>query len=614
MLLKRAGMVLLTAVLTVLPGAVRAQTPAPAAPVRAIAPTLECQSDSSTAADFNGDGTDDVAIGAPLDDVAKSKDVGSLNIVYGADGDGLDSTTDKLLSPATPGLPALRWMFGSGRLFGKALAAGDFNDDNVTDLAVGMPGAPVDDFANTGAVLVFYGTPTGLVTQTVQILHQDLPGMPEHNDKGDSFGWTLAAGDFNGDGADDLAISAPGEDFGSIKDGGAVWTVYGKAGPRSSGGGLAPTGGVRASQLLVQGARGLYETFDPGDLFGLALATGNFDGDSEANKPIDDLAIGVPQEDIGIRADTGGVQVLYGSSGGLSTDNLFWHQGSPNIEGANETGDLYGCALAAGNFDGAKNGTFDVDNLAVGVPGEDLTKSNQGGVAVVYSVPGSGLSATAGPGGDQFFIERPGFAGLQEQAEASARFGQSLNAQNIDKSTMATQTAWELAIGVPGAAGGTGQVFVIGGVLGTGLRDLADNSYSLSANTLGTHRAGNPGDEFGRTLAFGDYDKDADLDLVIGAPGDSSCGTFNETGEFLSIGPGIPLSSDAVKKAGAALSLYSDGSSIDPFSGTFPSLTPPGLGNWSLTRCDLVAEATSIYGLTGDPQADAQFSQTIAGL
>ncbi len=609
---------MLGAILTLMPGAVRAQTPTPPAPIRGIAPTLDCQSDSSTSADFNGDGTDDVAIGAPFDDVSKARDVGSLNVVYGVSGDGLDSSGDKLLSPATPGLPALRWMFGTGRLFGKALAAGDFNDDNVTDLAVGMPGAPVDDIANSGAVLVFYGTSAGLVAQTVQVLHQDVPGMPEHNDVGDSFGWTLAAGDFNGDGADDLSIAAPGEDFGKIKDGGAVWVVYGKAGPRAAGGGLAPAGGVRAPHLLVQGARGLFETFDSGDMFGLALASGNFDGDSEASKQVDDLAIGVPQEDIGIRADTGGVQVLYGSSGGLSTDNLFWHQGSPNIEGANETGDLYGCALAAGNFDGSKNGAFDVDALAVGVPGEDLSKSNQGGVAVVYSVPGSGLQATAGPGGDQFFVERPGFAGLQEQAEANARFGQALNAQNIDRSTssaaQATDIAWELVIGVPGASGATGQVFVIGGVQGTGLRDLEENSYTLSANTLGTHRAGNPGDEFGRTIAFGDYDKDMDVDLVGGAPGDSSCGLFTEAGEFLSIGPGISLGSDAVKKAGAALSLYSDGSAIGPFNGSFPSLTPPGLGNWSLTRCDLVAEGTAIYGLAGDPQADARFAYTIAGL
>jgi hypothetical protein len=593
-----------------------AQTPATA---RAIAPALDCQSDQSASADFNGDGTDDVAIAAPLDDVSGARDAGSLNVVFGAEDDGVGAD-DQLISPATPGLPAVRWLFGPGRLFGKALAAGDFNDDNFTDLAVGIPGAPVDGITNTGAVIVFYGDRRGMLAQSAQVLHQDSSGMPEHGDIGDSFGWTLAAGDFNGDGADDLAVAAPGEDFGSVKDGGAVWVVYGKAGLRAGGGGLSPTAGPVKPQLLVQGARGLLDTFDSGDMFGLALAPGNFDGDAEANKPVDDLAVGVAHEDIGIRADTGAVQVVYGFGGGLSTDDQFWHQGQPEIQGANETGDLYGCALAAGNFNGQRNGSVDVDALAIAVPGEDLLKTNQGGVNVIYAAAGgSGLSAGAGPGGDQFFVERPGLAGLEEQPEANARFGQALNAQNVNPAQMTgtprvADPSWELAIGVPGASAGAGQVFVIGGVLGYGLRDLQSNSYMLNQNTLGTHRAAEGGDEFGRTIAFGDYDKDGDPDLVIGAPGDSSCGTIAETGEFLSIGPAIPLGGDAVAGAGAALSLYNDGSKIGASNGTFPNLAPPGLGNWSLSRCDYLVDATSFYGLSGDPQVNAAFSSTVAGL
>jgi hypothetical protein len=67
-------------------------------------------------------------------------------------------------------------------------------------------------------------------------------------------------------------------------------------------------------------------------------------------------------------------------------------------------------------------------------------------------------------------------------------------------------------------------------------------------------------------------------------------------------------------RAGAALSLYNDGSEISAFNGPFLHLTPPGLGNWSLTRCDLLVEETTIYGLTGEPQANAELSHTIAGL
>ncbi len=619
-----------TQVVSATQAAAQAPTPAPVPPVR---PSLDCQSDSSSRADFNGDGVQDVAIGAPLDDLFSNRDVGSLNVVYGASGDsgGLNSTGDDLLSPATGGMPAFKWVFGPGRFFAKSMAAGDFNNDTFTDLAVGAPGSPVDDIAGTGAVFVLYGSADGMSTRFSQALHQDRLGVPEHNDTGDAFGWSLGAGDFNGDGADDLAISAPGEDFGRLKDGGTVTVIYGKTGARPAGGGLSTAAPVVTPQLLVQGARGLLETFDPGDMFGLALAAGNFNGDAVGSRPIDDLAIGVPQEDIGIRADTGGVQVVYGSSAGLTGDDQFWHQASPQIEGANETGDLYGCALAAGNFEGLRFGEapnlIDADALAIGVPGEDLLHRDQGGVAVIYPAPtGIGLSESAGPAGpgdddigDQFFIEQPSLGNLRQPAQQNARFGQTLNAQNIDRVRSAgppqvIDHAWELVIGVPGANNSAGEVYVIGGVTGDGLRAAATNTYLLTQDTQGTHRAAETGDEFGRSIGFGDYDGDTDMDIVLGAPGDSTCSELNEIGEFLSIGPGVPIGAGPVARAGAALTLYSDGTQIGAGNGPFIHLTPPGLGNYSLTRCDLITDATDIYGLSGDPQENAEFSQTIAGL
>ena len=107
-----------------------AQTTVPAPP-RAIRPSLDCHSDTSTSADFNRDGVDDVAIAAPFDDLFNNGDAGSLNVVYGVADDGLDSLTDTFLSPASAGIPAFKWVFGAGRLFGKGMAAGDFNDDGT---------------------------------------------------------------------------------------------------------------------------------------------------------------------------------------------------------------------------------------------------------------------------------------------------------------------------------------------------------------------------------------------------------------------------------------------------------------------------------------------------
>lgn len=612
------------------PAATPMRTPAPRVIYPAqprLKPSLECSSDSSTGADFNGDGADDVAIAAPYDEVAGAKQAGSLNVVYGG-GDGPSSIGDQFFSPASGGLPAFKWVFGPERLFGKGMAAGDFNADGYTDLAIGAPGMPVEEVPGAGAVFVLYGTRDGLSTRYSQAIHQDRFGMPDHGDSGDSFGWSLAAGDFNGDGSDDLAVSAPGEDFGRLRDGGAVFVVYSRSGSRASGGGLSATTAPAKPQLVVQGARGLLDSFETSDMFGLALASGNFDGDANGSRAIDDLAVGVPHEDIGTKADTGAVQVVYGSSGGLTADDQFWHQDQAWVEGSNETGDLYGCALAAGAFSGLRFGTaqstVDAEALAVGVPGEDVRYANQGGVNVLYPSAGGGLTATTGPGsseqgdpGDQFFLEGPGLGDLGQPPEAQARFGQALNAQNIDPVTddgppRVTDPSWELVIGVPGADAGAGEAYVIGGVEGDGLRALESNTYLISQDSLGTHRAAEGGDEFARTIAFGDYDDDGDLDVVLGAPGDSSCGLLNETGEFLSVGPGIPLGADAVQRAGAALVLFNDGAQ-EGVNGPTLNLTPPGLSNWSLTRCDLVTESTTIYGLSGEPRAGAEFSHTIAG-
>jgi hypothetical protein len=81
------------------------------------------------------------------------------------------------------------------------------------------------------------------------------------------------------------------------------------------------------------------DTAEPGDLFGSALTAGDFNGDGRC-----DLAIGVLWEDVGSIQDVGAVNVLYGLLGTGLTDvgSQFWHQNSPGIPDACETGDGFG--------------------------------------------------------------------------------------------------------------------------------------------------------------------------------------------------------------------------------------------------------------------------------
>jgi hypothetical protein len=214
----------------------------------------------------------------------------------------------------------------TGPAASEAALRADFNGDGAADLAIGAPG----ENSSSGVVHVLYGSGTGLAAAGSQLWSQNSPGIADVAEPGDLFGFTLAAGDFNGDTRADLAIGAPGENSFA----GVVHVLYG-----SSPGGLTATG----SQLWSQNSPGIAGGAEPDDIFGEAVAAGDFNGDTRA-----DLAIGAPLENAG----AGVVHVLYGSSpGGLTaTGSQLWSQNSPGIAGGAEDFDVFGETLAAGTL------------------------------------------------------------------------------------------------------------------------------------------------------------------------------------------------------------------------------------------------------------------------
>ncbi|GAA1828896.1 FG-GAP-like repeat-containing protein [Microlunatus capsulatus] len=309
------------------------------------------------AGDLDHDGRADLAVGAPSDRVGAAF-AGAVTVLLsgpsGLGGAGRTSTVSQATA-RVPGVPE------DGDGFGAALAVGDFDGDDVGDLAVGALGE--DDVS--GVVEVLPGRAgLGVGRAPARALTQDTPGVPGAAEPLDRFGAALAAGDVTGDGVDDLAVGAPGENGVDPEPGygaGSVTFLPGSADGLTS----------RGSQGWTQDSPGVQGVAGPEDEFGAALAMGHLDAG-----PFLDLAVGAPQDAVGAVPRAGSVTVLHGTAAGLTTagpGGLRFHQDVQGLAGVPEPGDAFGASVAAVAVQ-----TPDVDSLVVGVPGERVARDRDG--------------------------------------------------------------------------------------------------------------------------------------------------------------------------------------------------------------------------------------------
>jgi hypothetical protein len=426
-----------------------------------------------------------LVVAAPGERVGSASGAGGVNILYSAP-DGLSTMGCQWFDQNHPDV------FGSAEAydgFGYGLAIGDFNDDGETDLAVGVPYEGVGSEENAGGLNVLYGSNGGFAAAGSQWFDQRTPGMIGSAERGDSFGYALAAGDFDGDAYSDLVVGAPNEDVGSEINAGGVQVLYG------SSAGLTTSG----NQWFDQRSAGVLGTPEAHDHFGRYLAVGDLNGDG-----FDDVAVGVPGEDVEGAAAAGGVNVLYGSPGGLTgTGSQWFDQGTPGMIGSPEPSDSFGYTLAIGDLDG--DGYAD---LVVGVPFEQVGAETQaGGVNILY-----GSSAGLNPSSSQWFDQNnPGVFG---SAEANDNFGYGLAIADLNGDGYG-----DLSVGVPGE--GVGSEERAGGVnVLYGSRDglSTSGSWWFDQRTPGMVGSAEEGDEMGHALAAGDMNGDGYADLVVGAP------------------------------------------------------------------------------------------------
>src|SRR5690349_5081501 len=106
------------------------------------------------------------------------------------------------------------------------VASGDFNGDGFDDLAIPVPNQEVNGAVDAGAVIIMYGTASGISATGSKMFNENKSGMASNAEVLDRFSTTLATGDFNGDGFSDLAIGVPHQTVNGQANAGAVHVMF----------------------------------------------------------------------------------------------------------------------------------------------------------------------------------------------------------------------------------------------------------------------------------------------------------------------------------------------------------------------------------------------------
>ncbi|MDX1410996.1 MAG: integrin alpha [Nitrospirales bacterium] len=303
--------------------------------------------------DRDGDGTPDLAVGAPLDDDG-GPERGALWILY-LHPNGTVKTHQKINHQSG----VFTGMLDDADFFGISVAdLGDLDGDGVSDLAVGALG---DDDGGTdrGAVWVLFLDSSGTV-KNHQKISATAGGFTGTLDDGDAFGISVAIlGDLDGDGVPDVVVGAPADDDGGTERG-AMWVLF-----------LDASGTVKNHQKISATAGGFTGILDDNDLFGISVtALGDLDGDGTP-----DLVVGAPGDGDG-GTEKGAVWELFMAGTGMVKFHQKISEETGHFTGTLNALDWFGWSVGmAEDLNGDK-----IPDIAVGAP----SQSDRGSVWIFH--------------------------------------------------------------------------------------------------------------------------------------------------------------------------------------------------------------------------------------
>lgn len=342
--------------------------------------------DASGGGDINGDGVDDLVIGAHYADPGGRENAGVVYVIFGRNDGSFPASLDVSTLGASEGFR----LEGdtAGDYLGNAVSvAGDVNGDERADLVINASGD--DGFQNNaGATYVIYGVSQGSAgfPPSLSSLNGDNGFVIYGASAGDFAGYNLSVdGDVNGDGADDLLL---GTNFPAPNgpSSGAAYVVFGPT-PLTRGGMVA------VSQVNLNALDGNNGFVMPGltdnDQVGSDVAVA---GDVNSDG-VDDVLIGA----VGVNTSgdfAGAAYVVFGRQGGgfqstLDLGSLNGNDGFVMV-GASASDFTGSVVSAAGDLNGDS-----IDDLLVGARGVNAPGRDQAGAAyVVYGRPTGGFPAS----------------------------------------------------------------------------------------------------------------------------------------------------------------------------------------------------------------------------
>ena len=314
----------------------------------------------SAAGDVNGDGYDDIIVGAPYHDIG-ANDMGRAYVYLG--GDPMNTTQ----------VIVLNGVFVSDHFGHSVSYAGDVNGDGYSDVIVGAIWNDAGG-SNAGRAYIYLGGAS--MNNTVDVV---LTGA-EVNDE---FGYSVSdAGDANGDGYGDVIVGAPYNDEG-FSNGGRAYLYFGGS-------------SMNNSADVIFGGSGV------DDNLGYSVSTaGDVNGDGYS-----DLIVGAPFNDVG-GTNSGRVFIFYGGTsinsiakviltGKVANGNLGWSVADAGDVNGDGYGDVIAGAYSWGTITGKAYiyfGDGTMDNIADVIMSGEAEGDNLGiSVSTAGDVNGDGYS------------------------------------------------------------------------------------------------------------------------------------------------------------------------------------------------------------------------------